>query len=106
MRISYLGKYIIDHILIQLNGEKLDDQIVKNIVQVLKLTGRHLEEDQDFERLNQVFQQLENLQKNCGDISSGKYFWSVLKITVLFLIIMTHVLLFKKFNKMLFLHFF
>jgi hypothetical protein len=50
-----------------LSGEKLNDQIVKNIVQVLKLTGRHIEEDQDPEQLKQVFQQLDTLQKSCTE---------------------------------------
>jgi len=71
VRISRLGQYIVDQILVQLSGDKFDDQIIKNIVQVLKLTGRHIEEDQDPELLQQVFQKLDSLQKNCSDISSA-----------------------------------
>lgn len=43
VRISRIAQYILDQILVQLNGEKLNDAIVKNIVNVMKLIGRHVE---------------------------------------------------------------
>ncbi|KAI6184050.1 hypothetical protein M3Y97_00554700 [Aphelenchoides bicaudatus] len=70
VRISRLGQYIIDQISVQLNGDTLNDQIVKSAVQVLKLTGRYIEEDQDPARLNSLFEQLDKLQ-NCPTLSSA-----------------------------------
>lgn len=69
-RIARFGEYIVEQISIQLSGSKLNDQIVKSAVQVLKLVGRHIEDDNDPQKFNRVFEQMNALQ-NCSDLSSA-----------------------------------
>ncbi|KAI6172126.1 hypothetical protein M3Y98_00938700 [Aphelenchoides besseyi] len=71
IRVSRLGTYMINLIRILLDCEDLTDQIVKSIVQVLKLTGRHVEDDQDPVYLNQIFGRLNELMENSISISDS-----------------------------------
>ncbi|KAI6196884.1 hypothetical protein M3Y94_01160900 [Aphelenchoides besseyi] len=71
IRVSRLGTYMINLIRVLLDCEDLTDQIVKSIVQVLKLTGRHVEDDQDPVYLNQIFGRLNELMENSITISDS-----------------------------------
>jgi len=61
---------MIDNISILLKSDQVNDQIVKSIVHVLKLTGRYIEEDLDPACLNSLFDDMEKLQ-SCPKISSA-----------------------------------
>ncbi|KAI6242754.1 hypothetical protein M3Y99_00182100 [Aphelenchoides fujianensis] len=71
VRVSRLGTHMMNQIRVLLSTDDLSDQIVKSVVQVLKLTGRHVEDDQDPVYLNQVFDRLNELMENSRSISES-----------------------------------
>uniref|UniRef100_A0A1I7RQ67 MIF4G domain-containing protein n=1 Tax=Bursaphelenchus xylophilus TaxID=6326 RepID=A0A1I7RQ67_BURXY len=71
VRVARLGQYLIDLIRILLEFDPITDSIVKSAVQVLKLTGRYIEEDQDPAVLNEIFDKLDFISRNSRSISES-----------------------------------
>ncbi|CAD5210928.1 unnamed protein product [Bursaphelenchus okinawaensis] len=71
VRMSRLGQYLISLMRLLLEFDPVTDAIIKSVVQVLKLTGRYIEDDQDPALLNEVLDKLEFISRNSRSISES-----------------------------------